>query len=82
MLETGKSVKSVTSDRIGEVAGRIWKQLRAHGPVSIESLTHSIGFSEPEVNQGIGWLAREGKLCTCAKTGNLSLVEREMSLKA
>jgi hypothetical protein len=79
--KTVTSEKIVTSDRMGEVAGRIWKQLHAHGPVTFASLTRSIGFSEPEVCMALGWLAREGKLCTCAKTGNYSLVEREMSVK-
>ena len=75
------SEKVVTSDKTGEVAGRIWKQLRAHGPVTFESLTRSIGFSEPEVYMALGWLAREGKLCACTKSGNYSLAEREMHVK-
>ncbi len=81
MEKTCTSDKIVTSEKMGEVAGRIWKQLRAHGPVTCESLTRSVGFSEPEVYMALGWLAREGKLCTCTKSGNYSLAEREMSIK-
>lgn len=72
--------KTITTDRIGEVAGRIWKQLRAHGPANAASLARSIGFGEAEVNQGIGWLAREGKLTLDAK-GNYGLVAQEMAVK-
>lgn len=87
MLETATSektvtsVKMVTSEKIGEVAGRIWKQLRAHGAANLASLTRSLGYSEVEVCQGLGWLAREGKLCGCTTSGNYSLPEREMSVK-
>src|SRR5205823_1849345 len=47
-------------ERIGEVAGRVWRQLRAHGSQSTRELAHAIGRAEPDVHQAIGWLAREG----------------------
>lgn len=65
-----------TVDRIGEVAGRVWRQLRAHGPASPASLAKSIGRAEPEVQMALGWLAREGKLR--ADGERFSLVEHEM----
>ncbi len=65
-------------DRIGEVAGRVWRQLRAHGAHSSRDLAHAIGRPEHEVHQAIGWLAREGKLR--ADMGDkVALVEHEMA---
>jgi hypothetical protein len=64
-------------ERIGEVAGRVWRQLRAHGPASVASLAKSIGRSEPDIHMAIGWLAREGKV-RALDGDRLTLVEQEM----
>ena len=65
-------------ERIGEVAGRVWRQLRAHGPASHASIARSIGRTEQEVHMAIGWLARENKLRM--EGDRLSLVEHEMKI--
>ena len=66
------------SDRIGETAGRLWRQLRAHGPATVSSLAKSMGRPEHEVHMAIGWLAREGKLRSDGD--RLALVEHEMKI--
>jgi hypothetical protein len=73
---------SMLNDKVGEVAGRVWRQLRTHGPQSPGSIARSIGRSEVEVWQAIGWLAREGKVRgdIADKDGRVALVEQEMSI--
>lgn len=71
----------ISTERMGEIAGRIWRQLRS-GPTSLNALVRSIGMSEAEIWQGIGWLAREGKLQVNTGEGKYALVEREMAVKS
>ena len=52
-----------TNANIGEAAGAIWKTLNAKGPLSKEQLCKTAGLSTDLANQGIGWLAREDKIC-------------------
>jgi len=47
---------------IGEAAGRIWEALHENDPMSKTELAKRTGLSNVLLNQGIGWLAREGKL--------------------
>jgi len=54
---------------IGEAAGRIWNELYANGPMSKSRISKATGFPIQLVNQGIGWLAREGKLTTIKQRG-------------
>jgi hypothetical protein len=65
-------------ERIGEAAGRVWRQLRAHGPHAVRDLAHAIGRNEIDVYMAIGWLAREGKLRQ--EGDRFALVEHEMSI--
>lgn len=65
-------------ERAGEVAGRVWRQLRAHGPATTASIAKSIGRAESDVHMAIGWLAREGKLRVDGD--RLALVEHEMRI--
>jgi hypothetical protein len=65
-------------NEIGEVAGRVWRQLRAHGPQTPKAVAHAIGRNELEVQQAIGWLARENKIRP--ENDRIALVEHEMSL--
>lgn len=59
---------------IGEIAGRIWKQLNDKGPQSPTALSKALGLKTTDVERGIGWLAREGKLgFETAKTGGIIL---------
>jgi hypothetical protein len=47
---------------IGSVAGMIWQYLDSHGPVALSRLAKEIDAPRDAVMQGVGWLAREGKI--------------------
>ncbi len=47
---------------IGEAAGKIWKVLEEKGPMSKAKIAKQTKLPANLVNQGLGWLAREGKL--------------------
>lgn len=47
---------------IGAVAGMVWSYLDLNGPVTLSKLAKDIDAPRDMVMQGIGWLAREGKL--------------------
>jgi len=47
---------------IGAVAGLVWNYLDVTGPVTLSKLAKDIDAPRDMVMQGIGWLAREGKL--------------------
>lgn len=50
------------SERIGETAGKVWQFLKTNGPAVAARIQKGIGESMALTHQGIGWLAREGKL--------------------
>lgn len=73
----------MTPERIGEAAGALWRRLHAKGQegVPLSELRKIPGFTPDETIAGIGWLAREGKLCfrTNGKRGTIvSLVGEEI----
>jgi hypothetical protein len=47
---------------IGDAAGSIWRTLNLQGHLSAKELSQETGLAEGLLDQGIGWLAREGKL--------------------
>lgn len=47
---------------IGLIAGKIWQTLDAEGPLSLGKLVKKVGVPRDSVMQGLGWLAREGKI--------------------
>lgn len=47
---------------VGTVAGLIWKLLDGNGPTSISMVVDEIDAPRDAVMQGLGWLAREGKI--------------------
>lgn len=47
---------------IGSVAGIIWHYLDENGPVTLSKLAKDIDAPRDTVMQGVGWLAREGKI--------------------
>ena len=49
-------------DSIGTAAGQVWTYLDDHGPVPLTKLVKDLDVSRDLVMQGIGWLAREGKV--------------------
>jgi len=50
--------------QIGEAAGRIWKTLHTKGALAKPQIAKETGLSTELMNQGLGWLAREGKITT------------------
>jgi len=55
-------MSEVIGDIIGEAAGVIWNFLNQHGEASVNKVTTETGLGKNEVQRGIGWLAKEGKL--------------------
>ena len=49
-------------ESIGLVAGWVWKYLDEHGAVTLSKLAREIDAPRDMVMQGVGWLAREGKI--------------------
>jgi len=48
--------------RIGEAAGKIWGVLSTKGPMAKAEVAKIAGLPKDVLDQGIGWLAREGKI--------------------
>ena len=48
---------------IGVTAGTIWAVLEENGPLSMTKLREIVAEPENLVMQGLGWLAREDKIC-------------------
>ncbi len=70
------NIGNTVNEKIGEVAGRVWRQLRAHGAATPPALAKSIGRSENEIHLALGWLAREGKVRVDGE--RFQLAEHEM----
>ena len=49
-------------DAIGTVAGCIWNYLNEHDSVTVTQLAREIDAPRDTIMQGVGWLAREGKV--------------------
>ena len=58
---------------IGRMAGRIWHELDINGNMSVSALVKRIDCPRDYVMEGIGWLAREGKI-TIYEVGRIRLV--------
>jgi len=58
---TTESVAHESTD-IGAVAGLIWNYLDMNGAVTLSKLAKDIDAPRDVVMQGVGWLAREGKI--------------------
>jgi len=48
---------------IGVTAGKIWAVLEENGPLSMTKLRESVAEPKDLFMQGLGWLAREDKIC-------------------
>ena len=55
-------VGSTELAQIGATAGLIWQYLSTHGGVSLTRLAKDIDAPRDLIMQGVGWLAREGKI--------------------
>ena len=49
-------------ESIGDAAGVVWKYLDEHGAVTLSKLARDVGVPRDLAMQGVGWLAREGKV--------------------
>ena len=49
-------------DCIGAISGYVWEYLDENGPVTLSKLAREIDVPRDLVMQGVGWLAREGKV--------------------
>lgn len=49
-------------ESIGTVAGTVWQFLSENDPVTLSRLAREIDVPRDLVMQGVGWLAREGKI--------------------
>ena len=58
---------------IGLMAGRIWHELDINGSMSVSALVRRIDRPRDYIMEGIGWLAREGKI-TIRNEGHVRLV--------
>lgn len=69
-------------DKIGNIAGDIWKILKEKGEVNAAQLPKLLNEKSALVYQGLGWLARENKVEYQAKEAKtfVSLAENEKSL--
>jgi hypothetical protein len=59
--------------QIGEAAGRIWQYLAEQGEATLRQLQRGTTLPERLVLMGVGWLAREDKLCFMQERGVLNL---------
>ncbi len=50
-------------DKFGLNAGKIWKALEKYGPLNETDLVKKIKLNKNDFYAGIGWLARENKIC-------------------
>ena len=50
------------ADRVGVSAGIIWHLLNKEGALSLTQLVKKAAEPRDSVMQGLGWLAREGKI--------------------
>ena len=60
MMVTEPLIQEIAS--IGAVAGIVWNYLDAHGAVTLSKLAKEVDAPRDMVMQGVGWLAREGKV--------------------
>ena len=80
--DSAEAASTLNAERIGKAAGAVWNKLhaRAKDGVTLTDLKKVTGFTADECLAGIGWLAREGKLCfeTQGKKSVVKLVHEEI----
>jgi hypothetical protein len=54
---------------IGKATGQIWQYLAEHGETTLPQLQRGTTLSERLMLMGVGWLAREDKLCFVQERG-------------
>ena len=68
------TVRIDAAHEIGTAAGSIWRYLSDNGPVAISKLSKDLDEPKDTILQGIGWLAREGKVEFVPGKGKARLV--------
>ena len=68
-------VRIDAAHEIGTTAGSIWQFLNENGPISISKLSKELDQSKDAIQQGIGWLAREGKVEFIPGKGKTKLLQ-------
>ncbi len=63
--------------QIGQATGRIWQYLTEHGEATMPQLQRGTTLPERLLLMGVGWLAREDKLCFVQERGGLRLSLQE-----
>ena len=61
-------------DDIGEVAGKVWTALAEKGEITISRLPKVLKVKSEHAYQGLGWLAREGKVSYRADSEGRTMV--------
>jgi DeoR/GlpR family transcriptional regulator of sugar metabolism len=61
------------STETGVAAGKIWHYLDKNGASSVTKVATETGLSKNDVQRGIGWLAKEGKL-VCELKGRVEML--------
>ncbi|MFV0446272.1 MAG: winged helix-turn-helix domain-containing protein [Planctomycetaceae bacterium] len=69
------TVRIDAAQEIGSCAGDIWQYLNQHGPAAIAKLVKDLEQPRETILQGIGWLAREGKIEFIPGRGKARLVQ-------
>jgi hypothetical protein len=60
---------------IGNVAGAIWHFLNERGPTALSKMSQELEQPKEVLLQGVGWLAREGKIEYSAGKGKTRLLK-------
>lgn len=69
------TVRIDAAHEIGTAAGSIWQYLNTNGPAAISRLVKDLEQPRETILQGIGWLAREGKVDYAPGKGKARLVQ-------
>ena len=69
-------------EHIGGVAGEIWEVLGAKGETPLAQLPRVMKYKGEVAYQGLGWLAREGKIDYTTRHGKIyiALTDTEKSI--
>lgn len=68
------TVRIDASHDIGHAAGAIWNFLHQRGPTPLSAMVKELEQPKDVLLQGIGWLAREGKIEYAAGKGKTKLL--------
>jgi hypothetical protein len=69
------TVRIDAAHEIGNAAGAIWNFLNERGPTPLSKMVQELEQPKDIVLQGIGWLAREGKIEYAAGKGKTKLLK-------